>query len=207
MTRIARDLGALHDCGVTKLLTSQAEITTLENLRDKMREAAAARETGEREIAGLHKRITQAEGAHQALLEDPPARIGLMDLLTRFDADGLAPAVATATQAIASADVALQEALDALTVNASHFIELSDCPVDPSMAADLAERHADLTDKLVRAEDRLEQLEEDIAAMAAKITGVADGAGVATDEEAQDARSNSNFGPKAYPPGSGASIC
>jgi len=188
MTRIARDLGAPHGCDVTKLLTSQAEITTLENLRDKMREAAAARETGEREIADLHKRITQAEEAHQALLEDPPSRIGLMDLLTRFDADGLAPAVATATQAIASADVALQEALDALTVNASHFIELPDCPVDPSTAADLAERHADLTDKIVRAEDRLEQLEEDIAAMAAKITGVADSAGVATDEEAQDAR-------------------
>jgi len=188
MTGIARDLGALHDCDVTKLLTSQAEITTLENLRDKMREAAAARETGEREIAGLLKRITQAEEAHQALLEDPPARIGLMDLLTRSDADGLAPAVAMATQAIASADVALQEALDALTVNSSHFIELPDCPVDPSTAADLAEGHADLTDKIVRAEDRLEQLEEDIAGMAAKITGVAESAGVATDEEAQDAR-------------------
>lgn len=188
MTRIARDLGAPEDCDVTRLVTSPAEIVTLEDLRDKMREAAAAREIGEGEIAGFQTRTTQAEDAHQALLEDPPARTGLMDLLTRFDADALAPAVAKATQAIASTDAALQDALDALTVSARNFTELPDCPVDSSTAADLAERYADQTQKIVRADDRLEQLEEDIAAMAAKITRLANSAGVESDEEAQDAR-------------------
>lgn len=188
MTRIARDLGAPEDCDVTRLVTSPAEIASLEDLRDDVRDTAAARETGEREIAGLQTRIAQAQKAHQALLDEPPARTGLMDILTRFDPDALAPAVATAIQAIASADAALQEALDALSVGACVFSTLPDRPADPSTAADLAERHAGLTEKIARADDRLEQLEEDIAAMSAKFTRLTESAGVANDEEAQDAR-------------------
>ena len=188
ITRIARELGAPQDCDVTKLVTSQAEIATLEDLRDKMRDAAGARVTGKQEISRLEARIAEARKAQQELRDAPPSRTGLMDLLARFDADALAPAVATATQAIASADAALHEAIDALAVGACDFTALPDCPVDTSTAADLAERHADLTDKIARADDRLEQLGEDIAAMTAKITRLADSAGVASDEEVQDAR-------------------
>lgn len=188
MTLIARDLGAPEDCDVTELVTSPVEIATLEDLRDNMRDTSAARETGEHEIADLQTRIAQAQKTHQALLDEPPARTGLMDMLTRFDPDALAPAVATATQAIASADAALQEVLDALSVGACTFSALPDCPADPSTATDFAERHAGLAEKIARADDRLEDLEEDIAAMSAKITRLAESAGVANDEEAQDAR-------------------
>lgn len=187
MARIAQDLGAPEDCDVTGVVTSPAEIAALEDLRDKMREAAAAREIGQREIAGLQTRIEQARKAHQALQKDPPARTGLLDLLGRFEADALAPAVATATQAIASADTVLEQALDALSMGACTFSTLPASPADPSTATDLAQRHADLTLKIGRSDDRFEQLDEDIAAMKAKITRLSKDAGIASDEEAQAA--------------------
>lgn len=186
MTRIAHDLGAPENCDVTGLITSPAEIATLDDLRDKMREATAALEMGQREIGGLEVRIAQAHKAHQALLEDPPARTGLMDLLKRFDVDALTPTVATAAHAIASADNTLQEALDALSIGACTFSALPDCPTNPPTAADLAQRCADLTEKIRQADDRLERLDEDIAIMTAKITRLLDDTGITNDEDAQD---------------------
>lgn len=187
MMRIARELDAPEDCDVTGLVIPLAEIAALEDLRDKMRDAAAAWETEQREIASLQTRIRQAQKAHQASQEDPPA-MGLMDLLKRFDADALAPAVATARQAIASADTALEQALDALSIGTFSFSALPDSPADQSTAADLAQRHVDLAEKIGRSDDRLERLDEDIAALTAKITRLSEDARIASDEEEQDAR-------------------
>lgn len=187
MTHIAHDLGAPEDCDVTRLVTSPAEIATLEELRDKMRDAVAARETGERETADLQTRIAQAQKAHQALLEDPP-QTGLLDLLKRFDADALAPAVAAATQAITSANTVLEQALDALSIGACSFGARPAPPVDPSTAEELAQRHADLAEKIGRFDDRLERLDEDIAAVKAKITRLSEDARIASDEVDQEAR-------------------
>lgn len=187
MARIAQDLGAPEDCDVTALVTSPGEIAILEDLRDKMRDAAAAWETEQREITGLQTRIEQARKAHQSLLEAPP-QMGLVDLLKRFDADALAPAVATATQAIASADTALEQVLDALSIGACTFSALPVCQADPSTAADTAQRHADLAEKLGRFDDRLERLDEDIAAVKAKTTRLSEDARIASDEVEQEAR-------------------
>jgi len=191
MARIARELRAPVDCDVTELVTAPGEIVILEDLRDKMRDAAAAWETEQREIAGLQTRIEQARKAHQSLLKDRP-QMGLVDLLKRFDADALAPAVATAIQAIASADTTLEQALDALSIGACTFSDLPVCPVDPSTAADIAQRHADLTEKIGRSDDRLERLDEDTAAATAKITRLSENARIASDEEEQAARARRN---------------
>lgn len=187
MARIAQDLGAPEDCDVTELVPSPGEIAILEDLRDKMRDAAAAWETEQREIAGLQTRIEQARRAHQSMLEAPP-QMGLVDLLKRFDVDALAPAVATATQAIASADTALEQALDALAIGACTFSALPVCPVDPPTAADTAQRHAGLAEKLGRFDDRLESLDEGIAAVKAKTTRLSEDARIASDEEEHEAR-------------------
>jgi uncharacterized protein YhaN len=188
MTRIAQELGVPEDCDVTALVTSSVEIAALEDLRDKMREATAARESGQSELVGLQTRIDQARKAHQALLEDPPTRMGLLDLLGRYDADSLTSAVATATQAIASANTVLEQALDALSIGACIFNTLPASPADPSTATDLAHRHAELKEKIGRSDDRLERLDEDIAALRAKITRLSEDARIATDEEAQAAQ-------------------
>lgn len=187
MTHLAQDLGAPAECDVTRLVTSPSEIAMLEDLRDKMREAGAAREAGAQEITALSSRMAEAEEALGALQDAPPAQTGLIDLLARFDADALAPDVAAARQAIASADVARCEALDTLTVGTCRFDTLPDCPIDPSTAADLAARHADLTEHMTRAADREAQFDEDIAAMEAKIAHLSNSLGVASDDEARAA--------------------
>lgn len=187
MARIAQDLGAREDCDATALVTSPAEIALLEDLRDQMRDAAAAQETGQRETADLQTRITEAKKADQALLEDPP-QTGLLDLLKRFDADALAPAVAAATQAIASADTAQEQALDALSTGPCSSGARPAPPVDPSTAEELAQRHADLAEKIGRFDERLERLDEDIAALKAKTTRLSQDSRIASDEEDQEAR-------------------
>lgn len=73
-------------------------------------------------------------------------------------------------------------------LGACQFTTLPECPVDPSTAADLADRHTELTDRISRANDKLEQVEEDIAALMARMTVLAAGAGVADDQEAQEAQ-------------------
>ncbi|MBC6441536.1 MAG: AAA family ATPase [Rhodobacteraceae bacterium] len=187
MRHIARDLGAPEDCAVTDLVIASADITTLEDLRDKMRTAAGNRETGQCEIAELQTRFAEAQKSRQVLLENPPTRTGVLDVMERFDADALAPEVATARQAIASANTALQEALDALSTGTCTFSALPDCPVDSPTAAEIAERYADLTGKIRRKADRLEEFEEKIAGLKAK-TGLSESAGIASDEEARAAQ-------------------
>ncbi|MBC6438570.1 MAG: AAA family ATPase [Rhodobacteraceae bacterium] len=184
MKHIARDLGAPEDCDVTGLVMSPADITTLEDLRDNMQKAAGDRETGQREVTESRSRIAEEQKSRQILLENPPTRTGLLDVLGRFDADALTPEVATATQAIASADTALQEAIDALSTGTCTFSALPDCPADPLKATELAQNHANLTEKIRRKADRLEELEENIAGMTAK-TRLSESAGITSDEEAR----------------------
>ncbi len=184
--RIATDLGA--GCDPILLVTPPSNISALEALRDDMRDAARACESAAQEISAVQTRIERAQRAHQALLDDRPAQTGLTELLTRFDTDSLAPAVATATQAIASADATLRDALDSLTVGERGFAALPECPVGPLTAAELAERHAGLEDEIARTGDRLDQIEDAMAATAAKITRLSEDAGVASDEDAQIAR-------------------
>jgi uncharacterized membrane protein YccC len=152
-----------------------------------MRDAAGAWETGHRETANLQARINQAQKAHQALLENPP-QTGVLDLLKRFDAHALAPAAATATQAIASAENVLEQALDSISVGACSFSAVPDSPADTSAAESIAQQHADLTEKIGRFEDSLERLDEDIAALKAKTIRISEEAGISSDQEEREAR-------------------
>jgi uncharacterized protein YhaN len=187
MAYIAQDLGAPNGCDVTALVISPAEISLLEDLRDQMRDANAAWQTGQREITDLQARIKKAQKAHQTLMESQP-QMGLVDLLKRFDADTMAPAIATATQAIASADTAQKQALDDLSIGAKTFSSLPACQIDPSTATDTAQCHADLEEKLRRLDGRLECLDQDIAGLNAKIDHLLEDARIASDEEEQAAR-------------------
>ncbi len=192
MQRIARDLGAPEGCDATGLIIAPSDIAHLETLRDRMRDAITTRTTGAQELDAVQARIAEAQKAHQALVNSPPAQTGVTDLLRRFDADRLATEAASATQAIASADAALRDALGALTSGAQRFSALPSCPVDLSTATELAERHAALSEKIARSSEKLAQLDEDMAANRARMHHIADSTGGATDDAAQEARTRRN---------------
>ena len=188
MARIARELGAPEGCDVTRMVKSPADIAALESVRDAMRDASTAKEAEAREIGRLQTRVMDARNAHKALLDNAPPQNGLLELLSRFDADTLASAAAAARQAVASSEESLQDALDALSVVGCAFAVLPDCQVDQSTAKDLAERHAGLMEKFARSEETLERHEEDVAVKTAKIAKLAASVGVASDEDARNAR-------------------
>ena len=185
MARIARELGAPEGCDVTRMVKSPADIAALESVRDAMRDASTAKKTEAREIGRLQTRIMDARNAHKALLDNAPPQTGLLELLSRFDADTLAPAAAAARQAVASSEESLQ---DALSVVGCAFAVLPDCQVDQSTVKDLAERHAGLMEQFARSEETLERHEEDVAVKTAKIAKLAASVGVASDEDARNAR-------------------
>lgn len=188
MDQIAQDLGATEGCDVTLLVKAPAEISDLEDLRDKKRDAVTAWQTGKGEITDLQTRIKQAQKAHQKLLE-APSQTGLVDLLKRFEADALAQDVATATQAIASANTNMEQALDALSIGGVYTPSaLPAYPIDPLAATDTAQRHADLEEKLGRFDDILERLSEEIVGLRARTSHLSEDARIITDEEEQATR-------------------
>jgi uncharacterized protein YhaN len=187
MRRAARELGAPDDCDLAALVVSSRDIDELEDLRERMRTAIEARQAGLRAIEDHEARIAKAKKAHQDLLDNPPARTGLVDLLKRFDADVLAADFSTATQAIASAEEALQEAVDELSTGGRTFGDIPDCPVDAATAASLAGDHAGAVEAITRADDRLAGLDEEVAAIKAKIASLRAESRIVGDDEARAA--------------------
>ena len=188
ITRIARELGVADDSKATNLVKTPAEITSLESLRDGMNSAITTKEAEVREVKRLQVRVTAAQEDTRSLLGKAPAITGLIELLTRFDVDSLAPAAATARQAMASSNENLKEALDALAVGGRAFDEVPDCPVDQTEADELAEQHSGLADKIVRANETISRHEEDVDVKTAQIAKLEASIGVTNDEDARQAR-------------------
>jgi len=188
MASIARELGASENIELSELVKSPAEIAALENARDRMRDAAKERDAEAREVTSLETRMLEAKKARKALKGNAPPQIGLLDLLSRFDVDSLAPAAATARQAIATSNEHLAEALWAISVGGREFTTVPDCPIDQTTAEELATQHAKLMDQILRAEETLARHREDVDVKTAQISSLTAGVGVASDEEAKDAR-------------------
>jgi len=185
---VARELGAPEGIELTGLVKSPAEIAKLENAREAMREAASKNAAEAREVAGLEARVLQAKKAHDAFKEKASPQIGLLDLLSKFDVDTLAPAVATAREAIATSEERLKEELEELSVSGRKFTTVPDCLIDQTEAEELATQHANLVKKIERVEERLARYEEDVAVQEAQIANLTATVGVARDDEAQQAR-------------------
>ncbi|NOC47323.1 YhaN family protein [Ruegeria sp. HKCCD7559] len=188
MKRVVAELGAPEDADVGDFVVSAAEITALEELRGNMRDAVTTRNSSARELGECALRVAQAEKTLREVQEAAPLQSGAHELLVRFDADRLAPAFATASQAMLSAEASARDALNALTVGDCTFSALPACPVDRSTAEDLADQHGSLTEKIARLDERLEDYEESIAIKAAQISALAEGSAVVGDAEAQEAQ-------------------
>ena len=186
--RIARELGATDDSDIQSLVKTPAEITSLERLRDGMNSSIAAKAAEEREVNRLQGRVTAARQEHQSLLDKAPAQSGLIEILTRFDVDSLAPAAATARQAITSSNESLQDALDALAVGGRTFDDIPGFLVDGTTADELAKKHTGLTDKIARTDETISRHAEDVSVKTAQIAKLEANIGVRSDEDARQAR-------------------
>lgn len=188
MTRTARELGVADDSRAASLVKTPAEIASLEKLRETMSGAITAKETEEREVTRLERLFSAAQEEHQSLLDNAPAQSGLLELFTSFDVDSLAPAAATARQAIASSNESLQDALAALSVGERAFDQVPDCAVDQTEADEFAKQHAELIDKIARTDETISRYEEDVSVKTAQISKLEANVGVTNDEDAGQAR-------------------
>jgi uncharacterized protein YhaN len=185
---IARELGASKDCDIATLVKSEADISALEKNRDVMRNTATARDTGAQEVDLLEERVQEAKKTCSELTNNAPTKTGLLDLLSKYDADTLAAQEAAASQEISTSDESLQDALDALSVGGCVFTSIPDCKIDPSTAKKLATQHEDLKEEIKRAKEDLANYEENISVQSAQITRLAKNVGVVSDEDARQAR-------------------
>jgi uncharacterized protein YhaN len=188
MTRIARELGTADESKAPSLVKAPADIASLESLRNAMSDAIAAKEAEEREIRRLQGRATAAQEDHQSLLDNAPVKASLIELLTKFDVDSLAPAEATAKQAIASSSESFQDMLSALSIGEQAFDKVPDYPVDQTEADELAKQHIELTDKITHADETISRFEEDVAVKTAQIGKLEANIGAMSDEDARQAR-------------------
>lgn len=188
MVRIGKELGFTENGDVKTLVKSLADITSLETLRDEMKNAIAAKESEEKEVKRLEARLAQAEQQHQLLLKGAPNQTGVLDLLTRFDADRLSTAFAIAEQAIASANENLEDTLAGLTVGDTVFSGVPKCLVEHSTVDGLSKQYADLNEKLTRADDSVTRYKEEVDVKTAQIAQLEASIGVINDEGSQKAR-------------------
>ena len=188
IARIAHELGVTDATKATRVVRTPAEIASLEQLRDKMAEAVTVKDAEEREVKRLQKRVTSAQEQHQSLLDKAPPQTGLIELLTKFELDHLAPATATAKQAIASSKESLQDALAALSLGQRAFGDVPECPIDQAGASELAEQHARVVEKGTRADETISHHDEDVAVKTAQIAKLKVSIGVTNDEDAHQAR-------------------
>ena len=168
-----------------RLVLSPADIAGLEQAGEALRtaQATAAQET--REVAALVERHDRAREAHDKALAQGSTEIGLGDILTRHDADHLAPAVAMARQAIDDAQEAERRVREALTVGAVRFETLPDCPTGRIRAQEWFDSHCGLVRKIGQTEEALAHHVEDIAARRAQAQQLTASGGVVADDEAQ----------------------
>ena len=119
--RIALELGAEDEANPKRIVKTPFEIASLEQLKDEMTRAVTVKDAREGEIKRLREQVRTAQEDHRSLLDNAQAQNGLIALLKRYDVDSLAPAAATAMQAIASSNETLQDALAALSMGQLEF--------------------------------------------------------------------------------------
>ncbi|WP_158972173.1 YhaN family protein [Chachezhania sediminis] len=190
MANVARDLSPDRppDAGPEDLVRSAPQIAALEQARERMRQAERARDTGAQEVADLDRSVTEAEAAIVRIRDDAPAHTGCADLLARHDLGALERDLATARAQIGAARDRVAEALDNLAIAGLRFADLPAGPVDPLTAADLARRHADLTEEIRTVTSERDRWQTEAEVNAARIARLEAGTGPVGDAEAAEAR-------------------
>ena len=189
MIRAAQDLGAKHGVDPQSLALSQAEIAQLEQARDALHDARSSVINEARELADLAEKRDAAKEAvattetASKTADAPIDAPRVTDILARFDVDRLAPAHATALQAIRAAEAKARKSLSALRMGAVTFETLPPCPGTHAQAQLWADRHVELTRAVQDAREKRAEHRETLAALTARAEALTAGGTVTSDSE------------------------
>ncbi|MBU2888427.1 ATP-binding protein [Celeribacter halophilus] len=197
MNRAAQDLGAAKDVDPQSLALSQVEIAQLEQARDALIDARRSALNEARELDDLtvkydaaKEALVATKAATEATIEtahktaDAPLDAPrVTDLLARFDVDRLAPAHASALQAIHAAEARARKSLSALRMGAVTFETLPPCPGTHAQAQAWAERHNKLTRAIQDAREKCAEHHETLAALTARAEALTASGTVTSDRE------------------------
>ncbi|MBP0481209.1 AAA family ATPase [Sagittula salina] len=166
MAALARDLGA-PEADPQALVLPLTDIAGLEAARDTLRSADSARAREAEEIETLSARLKDATATRDRIAGQAPIT-PVAELLTRHDADRLAPQYAAARSDVQRARMQLDTALATLAHGAVTFDTLPEAPLDLPAAEVLADRFTDLAERIARTTDDRTRHAEDAAAHAAQ---------------------------------------
>ncbi|WP_417255958.1 AAA family ATPase [Celeribacter halophilus] len=193
MNRAAQDMGAAQDVDPQSLALSQVEIAQLEQARDALIDARKSALNEAREMDDLTEKYDVAKEAltaTEATAEIAPHRADapldaprVTDILARFDVDRLAPAHASALQAIHAAEARARKSLSALRMGAVTFETLPPCPGTHAQAQAWAERHNELIRAVQNACEKCAEHRETLAALTARAEALTASGTVTSDRE------------------------
>lgn len=187
MARAASDLQAIDGTPAETLALSPAQISQLEQARERIRDAKNDVAGQQKEIDGLRTRLDDAEEmvAQAGSNEVPKAVIG--PILNRYSVDMLAPRYASAKEALRTAAATLSDALSGLTYKSQTFDVAPDCPVTIEEAEELGERHNALMEKGGKLKNDCDELRRDIDTLKQRIAHLKGTSGIVDDKAAHTA--------------------
>lgn len=184
MRHAARDLGADEAVDPLGLVRSPAEIVELEQAREAVRQAERDRDGETREVEDLEARLRKALADAADVKAAPPPGQGVAALLARFDAERLAPAEATARQAIRAAEEQARDSLDALALGGRTFATLPPCTMPREDSQSLADRYFELEGAIAAQAERIAEHREAADLRASEIARLTAAGALIGDSEA-----------------------
>ncbi|SPH20393.1 hypothetical protein ASD8599_01128 [Ascidiaceihabitans donghaensis] len=185
LEKVARDLGVVDGDKVDSLILSHSQITQLNDAHDAVAQACNDARGQARELTTLQTRRDQAQAALDHETAQTPRPTGIAEVLGRYDVDHLAPAYASALQALSAAKNTAQTSLDALAIGALHFKRLPLCSISEIKAREWASEAAEISQTLRSEEAAYQKHTDDVAAYAVQIEQIMKKGGVVADGDAQ----------------------
>ncbi|MCJ8325140.1 MAG: AAA family ATPase [Rhizobiales bacterium] len=168
---------------LSNLVLSSAKIAQLEKAREVLRDTEAATEAEAREVADLTLRHDETKAKYDLAETKMPVKLGINNILTRYDVDRLAPAVGNAQLATITAQEEERAALNDLAIGNIQFEVLPNCSTSLIKAKEWSKYQLDLDNKIDRVKNELLQHVEGIAARNAQIDQLISRGDLTTDAE------------------------
>jgi uncharacterized protein YhaN len=182
MTRAAQDLQAAPGTDAATLTITPAQISQLEQARERTRDVAHELAIQRKEISDVKPRLEDAELKlnQNSAIEYQKAVIG--PILNRYSVDVLAPQYASAKEALRTAAATHSDALSALTYKGQTFDAVPDCAADAGEVEALADRHNGLAGRREKLADSCDDIRRENEALKQRIAHLKKASGLVDDE-------------------------